>query len=132
MTRVVIGKRDSVLRISLIGWFKSMRTTSPPNFVASISGMYLAGSVSSCSRNTPFAEMRPRAWRSAEHDTPMPIGRLAPWRGRRMTRTSWQKYLPPNCAPMPLACVSLWTFSSISRSRKAWPYLLPCAGRLSR
>ncbi len=26
----------------------------------------------------------------------VPIGRLAPWRGRRITRTSWQKYLPPN------------------------------------
>ena len=32
----------------------------------------------------------------------MPTGQLAPWRGRRMTRTSWQKYLPPNWAPMPM------------------------------
>ena len=28
-------------------------------------------------------------------------GSDAPWRGSRITRTSWQKYLPPNCAPMP-------------------------------
>jgi hypothetical protein len=41
-----------------------------------------------------------RTCRSAEHDTPMPTGHDAPWRGRRITRTSWQKYLPPNCAPM--------------------------------
>ena len=31
----------------------------------------------------------------------MPTGHDAPWRGRRITRTSWQKYLPPNWAPMP-------------------------------
>ena len=31
--------------------------------------------------------------------------------GRRTTRTSWQKYLPPNWAPMPLLCVSLCTRS---------------------
>ncbi len=31
----------------------------------------------------------------------MPTGQEAPWRGRRMTRTSWAKYLPPNWAPMP-------------------------------
>ena len=35
------------------------------------------------------------------------IGSEAPWRGRRMTRTSWQKYLPPNCAPTPICWVSL-------------------------
>jgi hypothetical protein len=28
------------------------------------------------------------AWRSAEQETPRPIGSEAPWRGRRMTRTS--------------------------------------------
>ena len=31
----------------------------------------------------------------------MPTGSDAPCRGSRITRTSWQKYLPPNCAPMP-------------------------------
>ena len=31
----------------------------------------------------------------------MATGHEAPWRGRRITRTSWQKYLPPNWAPMP-------------------------------
>ena len=39
--------------------------------------------------------------RSAEHETPIPTGLEAPGRGRRMTRTSWQKYFPPNCAPIP-------------------------------
>ena len=39
----------------------------------------------------------------------VPIGGLllsseAPWRGRRITRTSWQKYFPPNCAPIPMRC----------------------------
>ena len=66
--------------------------------------------------------------RSALHDTPMPTGSDAPCRGSRITRTSWQKYLPPNCAPMPMVRVSSSTFCSISRSRNAWPALLP-AGR---
>ncbi|CAM5228713.1 hypothetical protein STANM309S_01639 [Streptomyces tanashiensis] len=49
----------------------------------------------------------------------MATGSEAPWRGRRTTRTSWQKYLPPNCgAPMPIFCVSSKTFSSSSLSRK--------------
>ena len=42
-----------------------------------------------------------RACRSAEQDTAIATGQDAPWRGSRTTRTSWQKYLPPNCAPMP-------------------------------
>ena len=44
----------------------------------------------------------PSAWRSAEHETAIATGHDAPWRGSRITRTSWQKYLPPNCAPMPV------------------------------
>eukprot|EP01139_Manchomonas_bermudensis_P000434 Amastigsp_a429_239.p4 type:complete len:121 gc:universal Amastigsp_a429_239:714-1076(+) len=62
----------------------------------------------------------------------MPTGHEAPWRGSRMTRTSWQKYLPPNWAPMPAFCVALWTAASISRSRNACPCSLPRVGRLSR
>ena len=46
-------------------------------------------------------------WRSAEHDTPRPTGHDAPWRGSRITRTSCAKYLPPNCAPMPVSLQSL-------------------------
>ena len=49
---------------------------------------YWAGSVSSCSRKTPSLVILPRAWRSAEHDTAMPTGQEAPWRGSRMARTS--------------------------------------------
>ena len=37
--------------------------------------------------------------RSAEQLTPMPIGQLAPCLGRRTTRMSWARYLPPNWAP---------------------------------
>jgi hypothetical protein len=48
--------------------------------------------------------------RSALHDTPMPTGSDAPCRGSRITRTSWQKYLPPNCAPMPMWRDSSSTF----------------------
>ena len=62
----------------------------------------------------------------------MATGHDAPWRGRRMTRTSWQKYLPPNCAPMPSFWVSSKTFSSSSRSRKPWPAAEPSVGMVSR
>ncbi len=73
-----------------------------------------------------------RAWRSAEHDTAMATGHEAPWRGMRTTRTSWQKYLPPNWAPMPNAWVSFSTSPSSSRSRKAWPAAEPSVGSVSR
>ena len=42
-----------------------------------------------------------------------------------MTRTSWQKYLPPNCAPTPSRSVSSWTSCSIARSRNARPSAAP-------
>lgn len=32
---------------------------------------------------------------SAEHETPRPIGQLAPWRGMRITRTSSAKFAAP-------------------------------------
>ena len=91
----------------------------------STSGRYFAGLCSSSSRNTPSLVILPSAWRSAEHDTPSPIGSDAPCRGSRITRTSWQKYLPPNCAPTPSDCVIFSTSCSIARSRKAWPSSQP-------
>ena len=67
-------------------------------------GEILRRIASSSSRNTPSLVIFPQAWRSAEHETATPMGHEAPWRGKRITRTSWQKYLPPNCAPMPVCC----------------------------
>ena len=61
----------------------------------------------------------------------MPTGHDAPWRGRRTTRTSSAKYLPPNCAPMPVFCAASSSAFSSSTSRKAWPCLLPVVGRSS-
>ena len=72
------------------------------------------------------------ACRSAEHDTAMATGQDAPCRGSRITRTSWQKYLPPNCAPMPIFRVISSTSASSSGSRKPWPAADPLAGRVSR
>eukprot|EP00966_Prymnesium_polylepis_P232315 5373226-Prymnesium_polylepis.1 len=76
-----------------MGRLRSTSTTSPPSDVSATSGRYCAGSVSSASIQTPSESILPRACRSAEHDTPMPTGHDAPWRGSRTTRTSWQKYL---------------------------------------
>ena len=58
----------------------------------------------------------------------MATGHEAPWRGSRTTRTSWQKYLPPNCAPMPNSCVSSKTSFSSSTSRNAWAAIEPSVG----
>ena len=60
------------------------------------------------------------------------MGTLAPCRGRRITRTSWQKYLPPNCAPMPVLRESSRIFPSISRSRYPVPRSPPSVGSESR
>jgi hypothetical protein len=61
-----------------MGFDRSIDTTPPESFDSSMSGTYFAGSVSSCSRKTPSRVIFAFAWRSAEHETPMPTGRLAP------------------------------------------------------
>ena len=50
---------------------------------------------------TPSLVIFPLICRSAEQETPKPTGQDAPCPGRRITRTSWQKYFPLNCAPNP-------------------------------
>ncbi len=73
------------------------------------------------------------AWRSAEQETAIAIGSEAPCLGRRMTLTSWQKYLPPNCAPIPSFWVRAKTSFSSSISLKALPVLAsPVVGSESR
>ena len=131
-SRVFTGCRDSSARISGIGRLRSICTTSPSSLSSVVSGRYFAGSRSSSSRKTPSAVILPSACRSAEQDTAIATGHEAPWRGSRTTRTSWQKYLPPNCAPIPKDWVSLKTSSSSSRSRKPWASIEPSVGRLSR
>ena len=117
--RVRIGCLVSSARMSFIGRLRSISTTLPPSAASSTAGRKRAGSRSSSSRNTPSWVILPTACRSAEQETPIPIGSEAPWRGRRITRTSWQKYLPPNWAPTPRSCVSFRISASSSRSRKA-------------
>ena len=98
------------------------RPSLPSRSSSVVSGRNRAGSRSSCSRNTPSAVILPSAWRSAEHDTAIATGQLAPWRGRRTMRTSWQKYLPPNWAPMPVRLGELAApLASSSTSRKPCP-----------
>src|SRR5262245_14203575 len=129
---VLIGYLDSSARISSIGADRSILTTSPSSSSASVSGKYLAGSVSSRSRNTPSPVILPSAWRSAEHDTAIATGQDAPCLGSRITRTSWQKYLPPNCAPIPARRVISSTCCSSSGSRNPCAAADPEVGRLSR
>ena len=62
----------------------------------------------------------------------MATGQDAPCRGSRTTRTSWQKYLPPNCAPMPIFLVIWSTCCSSSWSRNPCPMGDPVAGSVSR
>ena len=107
-----------------IGRLRSMCTAAAISMSSSrwsTSGRKRAGSRSSCSRNTPSLVILPLAWRSAEHDTAIATGQLAPWRGRRTMRTSWQKYLPPNWAPMPVCWARSSTLRSSSTSRKPCP-----------
>jgi hypothetical protein len=129
---VLIGYRDSSALISVIGRDRSTRTTSLSSSVSVVSGKYCAGSVSRRSKKTPFPEIFAFACRSAEHDTAIATGHEAPWRGSRTTRTSWQKYLPPNCAPMPVWRVISSTCASSSRSRKPCASIEPAVGSASR
>src|SRR5579863_8264270 len=135
-TRVRTGYLVSSARISVIGRLRSTATTSPSSTAEDEdeagSGRYCAGSVSSCSRNTPSAVIFPSACRSAEQDTAMATGHNAPCLGSLMTRTSWQKYLPPNCAPIPIRRVIPSTCSSSSASRNPCPAADPERGSVSR
>src|SRR5215470_10397507 len=119
-SRVATGCLVSSARISLIGRRRSIGTTSPVRSSVVVSGRYCAGSVSSCSRYTPSAVILASAWRSAEQETAIATGQDAPCRGSRITRTSWQKYLPPNCAPIPARRVISSTWCSSSGSRNPW------------
>ncbi|CAM5699820.1 hypothetical protein SHIRM173S_04691 [Streptomyces hirsutus] len=132
--RVFTGYLVSSARMASIGWFRSIWTTSPSDSRCSsvVSGRNRAGSRSSCSRKTPSAVIFATAWRSAEQETAIATGQDAPCRGSRTTRTSWQKYLPPNCAPMPIFWVSSKTLSSSSLSRKPCPSGEPSVGISSR
>ena len=95
------------------------------------SGINSLGLVSIFSNQIPSLLILALMLRSAEQLTPIPIGQLAPWRGKRMTRISCARYLPPNCAPSPILCASSRSLASRSMSRKARPVSSPVVGRLS-
>lgn len=59
--------------------------------------------------------------RSAEQERAIAIGQEPPWRGKRITRISWAKYLPPNCAPMPNSRLALSNSASSAVSRTPGP-----------
>ena len=103
-----MGYLESAARISCIGRLRSIRTTSPPSLVLVEIGKILRRIMLELFEEHAVAGDLAHAWRSAEHETPSPIGSEAPWRGSLITRTSWQKYLPPNCAPTPSDWVILW------------------------
>mmetsp|Transcript_25828 Transcript_25828/g.61246 ORF Transcript_25828/g.61246 Transcript_25828/m.61246 type:complete len:200 (+) Transcript_25828:915-1514(+) len=130
--RVLMGYLVSMFSTSFIGLLTSTLTTWSESLSSLISGRYLLGSISSCSRNTPSPVIFAFACLSAEQETPKPTGHEAPCLGRRTTRTSWQKYLPPNCAPIPIFWQSSLILASHSRSRKARPPALPLVWSSSR
>src|SRR5262245_31961833 len=81
---------------------------------------------------TPSAVIFPLILRSAEQETPIPTGQLAACRGKRITRTSWAKYFPPNCAPIPDWQHMSYTRFSQVESRNARPVGDPLVGSPSR
>src|ERR1700691_6249625 len=132
-SRVLTGYFVSSARISAIGRLRSIATTSVWSAaIEAGSGRYCAGSVSSASRKTPSAVILPTACRSAEQETAIATGQDAPCRGSLTTRTSWQKYLPPNCAPIPIFLVMSSTVCSSSTSRKPFASIEPSVGSVSR
>ena len=127
--RVLIGYLLSSASTSSMGRSRSMSTAGANS--GACSGRYLAGSFSSCSTKMPSSVIFALILRSALQLTPKPTGQEAAWRGKRTTRTSCTKYLPPNWAPISLSWQIFCTFSSHSKSRNAWPPSLPSVGRWS-
>ena len=132
LTRVETGYFVSSARTVSMPLSKSisMPLAPSPGFLYA-SGISSEGLVSIFSSQIPSALIFALMFLSAEQLTPMPIGQLAPWRGRRITRMSCASALPPNCAPRPILCASLSSLFSRSMSRKARPVSSPVVGRLS-
>ena len=128
---VETGCFDSSARISFIGRLRSILHAV----------LVLAAGTAPGMKRPGFAvellepDARPRSilaltLRSAEQETPMPTGQEAPWRGRRTTRTSWAKYLPPNWAPMPSLLRGLEEPAPPARGRgRPGPCSLPVGGQ---
>src|SRR6266536_6492859 len=85
-SRVLTGSFASSARISAIGRLRSMGTTPGSTVSGIVSGRNRAGSVSSCSRNTPSRVILASAWRSAEQETRD--------RDRARGAMPWQPYHP--------------------------------------
>ncbi len=127
---VVTGYLVSVFRVCFIPWSRSIST--PENFQSwYFSGMNCPGLFSSFSRKIPSLFILALACLSAEHETPIPTGHDAPWRGSLMTLTSRAKCLPPNCAPIPISLESWRRSASSAVSRNALPCSLPDVGSSS-
>ena len=128
LKRVLTGNRVSWAKTSFIGRLRSTFTPPPSPASRKDSGIKRAGLSSRRSIQRPSLLILHLIFLSAEQLTPIPIGQLAPWRGRRTTRISWAKYLPPNCAPKPMLCASRSSSFSNSTSRKARPVSSPVVG----
>ena len=90
---------SKVFKISDIGLFKSICVTGT-DASSRLAGKNRAGFSSNFSRKIPFLFILALIFRSAEQLTPKLTGHDAPCRGKRITRTSWTKYFPPNWAPI--------------------------------
>ena len=132
LTRVETGYLVSSARTASMPLSKSISIPLLPSpGLRYSSGISSPGLVSNFSNQIPSLLILPFILRSAEQDTPIPIGTLAPWRGRRMMRISCARYLPPNCAPSPILCASSRSFFSNSISRNARPVSSPVVGSAS-
>ena len=130
LRRVLIGYCERISRTLSIPSSRSISTAG--DIAGACSGKKRAGFFSSCSIKIPSGVILALMLRSAEQLTPIATGQEAAWRGARITRTSCTRYLPPNCAPIPISWQILRTFSSHSRSRKQRPPSLPDVGSSSR
>ncbi len=127
---VATGYLFKIARISSIGLSRFICTAS--NLFPSGSGRYRAGSVSSLSKKIPSRVIFALMFLWALQLTPRPMGQDAPCRGSRTTLMSWQKYFPPNCAPIPSSRDIFSNCASSFMSLKACPSLFPFSGRVSR
>ncbi|OAV73782.1 hypothetical protein Barb7_02845 [Bacteroidales bacterium Barb7] len=86
--RVETGYLSNAESTSAIGWFRLIFTASPSPALRRASGMKRPGLVSSFSIQIPSLFIFALMLRSAEQETPMPMGQEAPCRGRRTIRMS--------------------------------------------
>ena len=129
--RVATGYLVSSFKISGIGRFRSILTTSPSPALRNSAGNQFAGFESSFSIQIPSLLILHLILRSAEQRNAQTYRTRSTVTGQTDDTHIVVKYLPPNCAPRPILCASANTSFPVQYHGTHGLYSFPVVGKLS-